>query len=83
MFKAGHVARQRAFKSSKQQLQSTEETTRKHWIQRITFAAETNAADTHTHTSVGDSRDGGIMRLCARIILHIIGDLLHNWANPA
>jgi len=24
-------------------------------------------------------RDRGIMRLCA----HIIGDLLHNWANPA
>ena len=22
--------------------------TREHWIQRITFAAETNAADTHT-----------------------------------
>ena len=24
--------------------------TREHWIRRITFAAETNAADTHTHT---------------------------------
>ena len=28
-------------------------------------------------------RDRGIMRLCARIISRIIGDLLHNWANPA
>jgi len=28
-------------------------------------------------------RDGGITRLCARIILRIIGDLPHNWANPA
>jgi len=27
-------------------------------------------------------RDRGIMRLCARIILRIIGDLPHNWANP-
>jgi len=29
------------------------------------------------------SRDGWIMRLCARIILRIIGDLAHNWASPA
>jgi len=29
------------------------------------------------------TRDGEIMRLCARIILCIIGALLHNWANPA
>ena len=29
------------------------------------------------------SRDRGIMRLCARIILCIIGDLPHNWAKPA
>jgi len=27
--------------------------------------------------------DRGIMRLCARIISLIIGDLPHNWANPA
>jgi len=31
--------------------------------------------------SMGRSR--GIMRLCTRIILRIIGDLPHNWANPA
>jgi len=43
-----------------------------------------------THSSVIISsnclaygRDRWIMRLCARIILHIIGDLPHNWANPA
>jgi len=30
-----------------------------------------------------NSRDRGIMRLCARIISRIIGDLPHNWANPA
>jgi len=35
------------------------------------------AAKTHMY------RDRGIMRLCARIILGIIGDLPHNWANPA
>jgi len=29
------------------------------------------------------TRDRGTMRLCARIILHIITDLLQNWANPA
>jgi len=29
------------------------------------------------------TRDRWIMRLCARIILHIIGDLAHNWASPA
>jgi len=29
------------------------------------------------------TRDRGIMRLCARIILRIIGDLPHNLANPA
>ena len=29
------------------------------------------------------TRDGWIMRLCARIILRIIGDLAHNWASPA
>jgi len=29
------------------------------------------------------SRDRGIMRLCARIISRIISDLPHNWANPA
>ena len=29
------------------------------------------------------ARDGGIMRLCVRIILRIIGDLPHNYANPA
>ena len=29
------------------------------------------------------TRDRGIMRLCARIISRIIGDLPHNWANPA
>jgi len=29
------------------------------------------------------SMDGWIMRLCARIILRIIGDLAHNWASPA
>jgi len=28
-------------------------------------------------------RDRGIMRLCARIILRIIGDLPHNWTNAA
>ena len=28
-------------------------------------------------------RDRGIMRLCARIILRIIGDLPRNWANAA
>jgi len=28
-------------------------------------------------------RDREIMRLCARIISRIIGDLPHNWANPA
>jgi len=28
-------------------------------------------------------RDRGIMRLCVRIISRIIGDLPHNWANPA
>jgi len=32
---------------------------------------------------IDDVRGGGIMRLCARIILRIIGDLPHNWANPA
>ena len=31
----------------------------------------------------GESRDRWIMRLCVRIILRIIGDLPHNWANPA
>jgi len=31
----------------------------------------------------GESRDRQIMRLCACIILRIIGDLPHNWANPA
>ena len=30
-----------------------------------------------------ESRDRGIMRLCARIISRIIGDLPHNWANSA
>ena len=29
------------------------------------------------------SRDHGIMQLCVRIILRIIADLSHNWANPA
>ena len=29
------------------------------------------------------TRDRWIMRLCARIILRIIGDLAHNWASPA
>jgi len=28
-------------------------------------------------------RDRGIMRLCARLVSRIIGDLPHNWANPA
>ena len=28
-------------------------------------------------------RDRGIMRLCARRISRIIGDIPHNWANPA
>jgi len=28
-------------------------------------------------------RDRGIMRLCARRISRIIGDISHNWANPA
>jgi len=32
---------------------------------------------------VAYNRDRGIMRLCARIISRIIGDLPHNWANPA
>ena len=27
-----------------------QKSTRQHWIQGITFAVETNAADTHTHT---------------------------------
>jgi len=27
--------------------------TRVHWIQHITFTAETNAADTHTHSMTG------------------------------
>ena len=30
-----------------------------------------------------NTRDRWIMRLCVRIILRIIGDLPHNWANPA
>ena len=25
----------------------------------------------------------GMVKLCARIILRIIGDLAHNWASPA
>ena len=32
---------------------------------------------------VAYNRDRGIMRLCTRIISRIIGDLPHNWANPA
>jgi len=40
-------------------------------------------APTDFGTRYGDIRDGWIMRLCARIILRIIGDLAHNWASPA
>jgi len=32
----------------KKQQQQQKQANREHWMQRITFAAETNAADTHT-----------------------------------
>ena len=38
------------------------------------------ALSSHVHVY---ARDRGIMRLCARIISRIIGDLPRNWANPA
>jgi len=39
--------------------------TRQHWIQRITFAAETNAADTHT---------AGQMYTQTQYLLHSLSD---------
>jgi len=34
-----------------QQQQQQQQQAKEHWIQRITFAAETNAADTHSVTA--------------------------------
>ena len=42
-----------------------------------------DVASPHHCPSCSNSRDRWIMRLCARIILRIIGDLPHNCANPA
>ena len=45
----------------------TELQTRQHWIQHITFAAETNAADTHT-----DSVTDGCQ--VTQYLLHLLSD---------